>query len=63
MPFAHFQEDSSPSSPHFEDLNILKLEDVIEMNNILFTHNTVNNNTLVILENILISKKWIANIA
>ena len=45
MSFAHFQEHSSPL---FKDLNILKLEDVIKMNNILFTHNTVNKNTPVI---------------
>ena len=45
MSFAHFQEHSSPL---FKNLNILKLEDVIKMNNILFTHNTVNKNTPVI---------------
>ena len=45
MSFAHFQEHSSPL---FKNLNLLKLEDIIKMSNILFTHNTVNNNTPVI---------------
>ena len=44
MSFVHFKH----SSPLFKDLNILKLEDVIKMNNILFTQNTVNKNTPVI---------------
>ena len=34
----------------FKNLNMLKLEDIIKMSNILFTHNTVNNNTPVILD-------------
>ena len=45
MSFAHFKEHSSPL---FKDLNVLKLEDAIKMNNILFTHGTVNKYTPVI---------------
>ena len=40
--FAHFQAHSDPL---FKDLNILKVADVIKMNNILFAHTALNNKT------------------
>ena len=45
MSFAHFEEHSSPL---LKDLNMVKLEDIIEISNILFTHSTVNNNISII---------------
>ena len=45
MSFAHFKEHSIPL---FKDLNILILEDTIKLSNILFTYNTIINNTPVI---------------
>ena len=59
MSFAYFQEHSSHL---FENLNMLKLEDMIEMSNILFSHNTVKNHTHVIFRKYFDFKE-ITNIA
>ena len=40
LSFAHFQAHSEPI---FKELQLLKLTDMIEMTNILFTHSTLNN--------------------
>ena len=47
LSFAHFQANSSPL---FKKQKILKLTDIISLNNILFTHNTLNNNTPIIFK-------------
>ena len=39
LSFSHFQAHADPI---FKKLNLLKLEDIIKINNILFTHNTIN---------------------
>ena len=38
--FSHYQAHSSPL---FKNLKILKLTDIVKSNNVLFTHNTLNN--------------------
>lgn len=40
-----FSDSNAPSDPIFKELNILKLEDLIMSNNILFVHKTLNNNS------------------
>ena len=40
--FAHYQADSNPL---FKNLKLLKLTDIVKYSNILFTHNTINNNS------------------
>ena len=45
--FAKHQEHSSPL---FKELNLLKLTDMIKLNNILFAHDTINNNTPAIFK-------------
>ena len=40
--FAHYQADSNPL---FKNLKLLKLTDIVKYNNILFVHNTINNNS------------------
>ena len=42
LSFADYQEESSPL---FKNLNLLKLTDIVRQNNIIFTHNSINNNT------------------
>ena len=37
-----FSDKDAPSSPIFKDLNILKLNDLITTNNIIFVHKTLN---------------------
>ena len=38
-----FSNNDSPSDPIFKELRILKLEDVITTNNVIFAHKTLNN--------------------
>ena len=51
LSFAHYQEHSSPL---FKELNLLKLTDMIKLNNILFVHDTINKNTPVIFKDYFI---------
>ena len=51
LSFAHYQEHSSPL---FKELNLLKLTDMIKLNNILFAHDTINNNTPAIFKDYFI---------
>ena len=46
--FSHYLEHSSPI---FKQLNFLKLKDTIIMNNVIFTHNTLNNKSPLIFDN------------
>jgi len=43
--FSHYLEHSSPL---FKQLKLLKLKDIIIMNNVIFTHNTLNNKSPLI---------------
>ena len=43
--FAHYDAHSDPL---FKELNLLKLPDIINLNNILFVHNVLNNNAPII---------------
>ena len=45
--FAHFQEHASPL---FRNLKLLKLTDIVKLNNIIFTHDTINDKTPPIFE-------------
>ena len=38
-----FSDFQAHASPIFKSLNILKLPDIVKANNVLFTHNTINN--------------------
>ena len=40
MTFSHYQAHTNPL---FNTLKVLKLTDIVKLNNILFTHNTINN--------------------
>ena len=40
-----FKDPQEPSSPLFKELELLKLSDIIKLNNILFTHSCLNNQT------------------
>ena len=40
-----FSNSDSPTDPLFKDLKILKLQDLITTNNIIFAHKTLNNNS------------------
>ena len=42
LSFAHYQAHSDPL---FKELKLLKLTDLVKMQNIIFTHNTLNENT------------------
>ena len=52
--FAHFQEHASPL---FKKLNLLKLTDIVRLNNIVFTHDTINAKTPPIFESYFIFNK------
>ena len=47
MTFSHFQAHTSPL---FKQLKLLKLPDIISSNNIIFTHNTLNNQSPTIFK-------------
>ena len=40
-----FADNNSPTDPIFNELGILKLDELIKTNNIIFTHKTLNNNS------------------
>ena len=40
-----FADNNSPSGPIFNELRILKLDELIKTNNVIFTHKTLNNNS------------------
>ena len=48
MTFSHYLANSSPL---FKKLNLLKLNDIITLQNIIFTHNTLNNKSPAIFKN------------
>jgi hypothetical protein len=54
MTFSHYQAHTNPL---FITRNILKLTDVVKLNNILFTHNTINNKSPMIFNNFFIHKQ------
>ena len=54
LSFAHFQEHASPL---FKNLKILKLTDIVRPNNIIFTHDAINDKTLPIFESYFIFSK------
>ena len=48
MSFAHYQDHSSPL---FQSSGLLKLVDVVQQNNIIFTHNVINGKTPSVFSN------------
>ena len=48
LSFSHFQAHTDPL---FKKLNLLKLVDIIKINNIIFTHSTINNKYLAAFSN------------
>ena len=53
-----FKDSHEPSSPLFKELKMLKLSDIIKLNNILFTHASLNNQTPPILHSFYKHKQF-----
>ena len=54
MTFSHYQAHTNPL---FNTLKVLKLTDIVKLNNILFTHNTINNKSPKIFNNFFTLKQ------
>ena len=54
MTFSHYQAHTNPL---FNTLKVLKLTDIVKLNNILFTHNTINNKSPKIFNNLFTFKQ------